>query len=41
LLAAFLLDTTLEELRHYVDSRPDRAYIPLGAALTLTGQLEQ
>jgi maltose alpha-D-glucosyltransferase/alpha-amylase len=41
LLAAFLLDTTLEELRHYIDSRPDRAYIPLGAALTLTGQLEQ
>jgi maltose alpha-D-glucosyltransferase/alpha-amylase len=40
LLAAFLLDTTLDELRHYLDSRPDRAYIPLVAALSLTSQLE-
>ena len=40
LLAAFLLDSTLEELRHYIDSRPDRAYIPLAAALSLTSQLD-
>jgi maltose alpha-D-glucosyltransferase/alpha-amylase len=40
LLAAFVLDTTLDELRHYVDRRPDRAYIPLSAALSLTRQLD-
>jgi len=41
LLAAFLLDATLDELRHYIDARPDRAYIPLGAALSLTSHLDQ
>ena len=40
LLAAFLLDATLDELRHYLDTWPDRAYIPLDAALQLTSHLD-
>jgi len=39
LLAAFLLDATLDELRHYVDRWPERVAVLLQAALSLTAHL--